>query len=920
MADKITNLKNWKNGEKLNARDYMYERTKIVDTIDDIIDEQDTQEQDIDQLKTEMDSAEGRLDTNEQDIINNTSTGQGIISGSFPVNKARVLDDDQGNVVTAQQAAQIVAKSGNIDTAFNHVSATDNPHSVTKSQVGLNNVDNTSDADKPISTATQSALNNKADTNALTSHTDDATIHFTKASLEKADVGLGNVLNVAQIPTSEKGEDGGVAPLDENGRIPSKHLTINAIELKGTFGSTASSLNGDLPTTEVTRGDMYICDENDYESTVAGITFNNGDKAIYDGTNWVKNDAADAVTSVNNQTGTVTLKAANIEVVSSGFDGELVNTDNTVQKALDRLDDHNHVEADITDLDKYSKTAVDALLADKVNITDLDTSIAFYPTTTQEDGGSFDEFNQMVVSQTDNRYDTNEVEIFTTSDGTSSGTPSITSTNFDNPTVIAELIADAGEFEVIKANTEIITVGELRKKVQGSPSEMPNAFVRFKVYKSDDLVNDIAESGYVGPVDSTDWTELFERAVVSNDVNFSETDRLVIKYEAYGSSSGAIVGIKFGGETPVRTIIPKAFDATIAADKVIYNNEDSTLTSSNIKAAMDELDTKVESNITAVQVESFDIVTANNGDGTFTYRDSNNIDQTGTIDAEGFYIFDLQVAGYYANRNLVEVNINDDVHYYTSDTNQLREGPPDSEDIVTSVKINHGFVIGDEVDIKYFQGINIVAQSIGDGSVSFGKLDATLQGDITELQNASSTNPSQGAEITETIVKRNASNEFEGILDGKFKTSRTITLDGDVSGSVNFDGSSNVIISTAVANNSHTHTNLGGAGLTYNSNTEKYDVDIKQLDDVLEFNNFEALQAYENPEEGILYVTTNDNTIYRWTGSQFTSLGNPTEAINTHRDANYPHRFTDPNTSTVYEWGLGVENGELGIIYREVNE
>lgn len=36
-------------------------------------------------------------------------------------------------------------------------------HTHTKDKVGLNNVDNTSDADKPISTATQTALNAKLD-------------------------------------------------------------------------------------------------------------------------------------------------------------------------------------------------------------------------------------------------------------------------------------------------------------------------------------------------------------------------------------------------------------------------------------------------------------------------------------------------------------------------------------------------------------------------------------------------------------------------------------------------------------------------------------------------------------------------------------------------------------------------------------
>ena len=44
-----------------------------------------------------------------------------------------------------------------------HISDDLNPHKVTKGQVGLGNVDNTSDLNKPISTATQTALNGKVD-------------------------------------------------------------------------------------------------------------------------------------------------------------------------------------------------------------------------------------------------------------------------------------------------------------------------------------------------------------------------------------------------------------------------------------------------------------------------------------------------------------------------------------------------------------------------------------------------------------------------------------------------------------------------------------------------------------------------------------------------------------------------------------
>lgn len=65
-----------------------------------------------------------------------------------------------------------------IDTTINnvqnnlttHINNKANPHQVTKEQVGLSNVDNTSDANKPISNATQTALNGKfsaTDGNAL---------------------------------------------------------------------------------------------------------------------------------------------------------------------------------------------------------------------------------------------------------------------------------------------------------------------------------------------------------------------------------------------------------------------------------------------------------------------------------------------------------------------------------------------------------------------------------------------------------------------------------------------------------------------------------------------------------------------------------------------------------------------------------
>lgn len=55
----------------------------------------------------------------------------------------------------------------------NHIENKDNPHGVTAEQIGLINVDNTSDLDKPISHAAQTALDGKADLEVFNDHISD---------------------------------------------------------------------------------------------------------------------------------------------------------------------------------------------------------------------------------------------------------------------------------------------------------------------------------------------------------------------------------------------------------------------------------------------------------------------------------------------------------------------------------------------------------------------------------------------------------------------------------------------------------------------------------------------------------------------------------------------------------------------------
>lgn len=61
-----------------------------------------------------------------------------------------------------QDIRNVLSQKANQSDLTEHIQDLSNPHEVTKTQVGLGNVDNTSDLDKPISSATQNALNQKA--------------------------------------------------------------------------------------------------------------------------------------------------------------------------------------------------------------------------------------------------------------------------------------------------------------------------------------------------------------------------------------------------------------------------------------------------------------------------------------------------------------------------------------------------------------------------------------------------------------------------------------------------------------------------------------------------------------------------------------------------------------------------------------
>lgn len=109
----------------------------------------------------------GQVDTEFNQLIeacnqlaNNINTDKTTLAGSEGAALVGITNVTglSPEVTTVQQFV-----ANEVTERLAHVNNTTNPHNVTKAQVGLENVDNTSDVNKPVSTATRTELDKKVD-------------------------------------------------------------------------------------------------------------------------------------------------------------------------------------------------------------------------------------------------------------------------------------------------------------------------------------------------------------------------------------------------------------------------------------------------------------------------------------------------------------------------------------------------------------------------------------------------------------------------------------------------------------------------------------------------------------------------------------------------------------------------------------
>ena len=181
------------------------------------------------------------------------------------------------NYYTKTQTNELLSLKSNISD----LGALAYKNGLTKSDVGLNNVDNTSDLNKPISIATQNALDDKEDKSNLKS------LAY-KDNLSKEEIGLGNVNNVA-ITQEEVTQIGVNKTNIENTNNQLNTNTQNIIGLQTEVNNALNIAKGRSKTTVFnTLSDMttYLKNANNSE-------FNLGDNLLIKATNvpdyWISN-------------------------------------------------------------------------------------------------------------------------------------------------------------------------------------------------------------------------------------------------------------------------------------------------------------------------------------------------------------------------------------------------------------------------------------------------------------------------------------------------------------------------------------------------------------------------------------------------------------------------------------------------------
>ena len=333
---------------------------------------------------------------------------------SDEVTRAKAIEEELSEDITSESLRATNAESTITSNLTAHTTNTNNPHNVTKAQIGLSNVDNTADVNKPISTATQNALNNKADkattlagygiTDAYTKSEIDSkisSVYKFKGSVEDVEDlpadgnTVGDVYNVIitgdNYAWTEDGWDKLAGDIDLTpyllkSEAQSTYATISSLSTVATSGSYNDLLNKPtIPTTtnELTNNSGFITNQvsnlTNYTLTsdLADVALSGSYNDLLDlpnipaNTSDLTNDSGFITNSVNNLTN-YTLTSSLSDVALSGNYEDLSNTPSIPTNVSDLTNDSGYITNTVNNLTNYTLSSNLSTVATSGSYNDLE--------------------------------------------------------------------------------------------------------------------------------------------------------------------------------------------------------------------------------------------------------------------------------------------------------------------------------------------------------------------------------------------------------------------------------------------------------------------------------------------------------------------------------------------------------------------
>ncbi|MBQ7625257.1 MAG: hypothetical protein IJS65_08275, partial [Clostridia bacterium] len=268
------------------------------------------------------------------------SGGEALLSATLSASARFTVGESlwDGESETADMPDPTVAEqlTGRITEVENglssHAGRTDNPHNVTQSQVGLGNVNNTSDLNKPISTATQTALNGKFD---KTGGTIEGTVSVKKTSgdmlvLNRTDTATGivtvNAESGSKLTLSSDDDDvtvrGVETPAEDNDAANKEYVDDQRDAAKGYAETQAAEAENNAK--EYADGKFVpLSSSSDLSvSSDGGIAIDADGNALFEGENVSISASGSAESTVNLGANNVVLEVTDFKLSVGSGDAE----------------------------------------------------------------------------------------------------------------------------------------------------------------------------------------------------------------------------------------------------------------------------------------------------------------------------------------------------------------------------------------------------------------------------------------------------------------------------------------------------------------------------------------------------------------------------------------------------------------------